>query len=153
MLTSLFYCRFNSLSRNVHFISTVAYSFSTWHACHNIILKPETHTKRQATQHGCLPSLLGDGDKVIEIVCGEKIFCAGPTRAVKAEQNLLYRHDKPNEPSREGPLSSVLFESPFTSVSTFSRGHPSLVSMFWTHKSIYSFQKYICRHLFFDSSP
>jgi hypothetical protein len=24
---------------------------------------PETHTKRQATQHGCLPSLLGDGDK------------------------------------------------------------------------------------------
>jgi hypothetical protein len=23
----------------------------------------ETHTKRQATQHDCLPSLLGDGDK------------------------------------------------------------------------------------------
>ena len=23
----------------------------------------EKHTKRQATQHGCLPSLLGDGDK------------------------------------------------------------------------------------------
>jgi hypothetical protein len=27
--------------------------------------RPETHTKRQATQHGCLPSLLGDGDKGI----------------------------------------------------------------------------------------
>ncbi len=32
----------------------------------------ETHTKRQATQHGCLPSLLGDGDKGIEIVFGEE---------------------------------------------------------------------------------
>jgi hypothetical protein len=31
-------------------------------------LTPETHTKRQETQHGCLPSriyLLGDGDKGI----------------------------------------------------------------------------------------
>jgi hypothetical protein len=27
-------------------------------------------TKRQATQHGCLPRLLGDGDKEIKIVCG-----------------------------------------------------------------------------------
>jgi hypothetical protein len=26
----------------------------------------ETHTKRQATQHGFLPSLLGDGDKGIK---------------------------------------------------------------------------------------
>ncbi len=29
---------------------------------------PETHTKRQATQHGCPTSLLSDGDKGIEIV-------------------------------------------------------------------------------------
>ncbi len=28
----------------------------------------ETHTKRQTTQHGCLPGLLGDGDKGIEIL-------------------------------------------------------------------------------------
>jgi hypothetical protein len=28
---------------------------------------------RQTTQHGCLPSLQGDGDKRIEIVYGEKI--------------------------------------------------------------------------------
>jgi hypothetical protein len=33
---------------------------------------PETHTKRQATQHGCLPSLLGDGNKRIETVYGEE---------------------------------------------------------------------------------
>jgi hypothetical protein len=33
---------------------------------------PETHTNRQATQHGCLPSLLGSRDKVIEKVYGEE---------------------------------------------------------------------------------
>jgi hypothetical protein len=57
------------------------------------LVHPETHTKRQATQHGCLPNLLGDG-----------------------------RHGKPNEPTKEGHLLFVLFESPFTSVSTVSRG-------------------------------
>jgi hypothetical protein len=50
-------------------------------------------------------------------------------RAAKAEQNFLYRADKPNEPIKEGPLSFVLFESTFTSVSTVNRGHPSLVSL------------------------
>ncbi len=51
---------------------------------------PGTHTKRQATQHGCLPSLLGNGYKEIEIAHSEeKIFCIGPTRAAKAEQKSL----------------------------------------------------------------
>jgi hypothetical protein len=40
----------------------------------------------------------------------------------------LYRNE-PNEPTREGPLSYVLLESPFASVSTVGRGHPSLVSL------------------------
>ncbi len=52
-----------------------------------MLAKSETHTKRQATQHGWMPGLLGDGDKEIEIVFGEeKIFCTGPTSAAKAEQ-------------------------------------------------------------------
>ncbi len=34
--------------------------------------RAETHAKRQATQHDCLPSLLGDGDKLIEIVTVRK---------------------------------------------------------------------------------
>ncbi len=73
---------------------------------------PETHTKRQATQHGCLSSLLGDGDKWTVIVYGEKKkICTEPTGAAKAEKNLLYRHDKPNEPAKEGLLSFLLFES------------------------------------------
>jgi hypothetical protein len=41
---------------------------------------PETHIERQATQHGRLPSLLGDGDKGNEIVYGE-------------EKNILYWAD------------------------------------------------------------
>ncbi len=42
-----------------------------------ISLKPrkaesETHTKRQVTQHNCLFSLMGNGDKWIEILYGEE---------------------------------------------------------------------------------
>jgi hypothetical protein len=36
-------------------------------------LEPETHTKRQATPQDCLPSLLGGGQKGIQIMyCEEK---------------------------------------------------------------------------------
>jgi len=48
---------------------------------------------------------------------------------LRQNKNLLYRHDRSNEPNKEGPLSYVLFESPFTSVSTVSRGHPSIISL------------------------
>jgi hypothetical protein len=34
----------------------------------------------------------------------------------------------PNEPTKERPLSYVLLESPFVSVSTVSIAHPSVVS-------------------------
>jgi len=88
---------------------------------------PETHTKRQATQHGCL-SKLGDGDKGIEIVYDE--FLPGRLEQPRQNKNLLYRQDKPNKPTKEGHLLFVvLFESPFPVVSTVSRGHPSIVSL------------------------
>ncbi len=72
---------------------------------------PETHTKRQATQRGCLPSFLGDDNKGTEIVYGEKnIFCTGPTRAAKAEQKSLVPALQPNEPTKKGPPPFVLSE-------------------------------------------
>ncbi len=89
---------------------------------------------RKAAWHDCLPSLLGDGDKIqmnwISVRWG-KIFCVGPTTVElpKQDKNLLYRQDKPKgEPNMEDPLSFVLFESPFPSDLTVSRGHSSLAS-------------------------
>jgi hypothetical protein len=77
---------------------------------------PETHTKRQATQHGCLSSLLSGGDTEIEIVNGErkKYYVLSRLEKPRQSKNLLYQHGKPNKPAKEGPLSFVLFESPFT---------------------------------------
>jgi hypothetical protein len=45
------------------------------------------------------------------------------------EKSVLYLARQAYEPTKKGPLSFVLFESPFTSVSTVSRGHLSLVSL------------------------
>jgi hypothetical protein len=74
----------------------------------HILAQPETHAKRQATQHDCLPSLLGDGEMC---TVREKIFCIGPIRTAKAGQkSLVYWHNKTNEPTKERPLSFVLFE-------------------------------------------
>jgi hypothetical protein len=80
---------------------------------------------------------MGDGDKWIEMVYSEeKIFFTGLVRA-RQDKNLLYQHDKSNNPTKEWSLSYVLFESPVTSVSTVSRGQPSLFSLLWT-MDIYS---------------
>ena len=59
----------------------------------------------------------------------EKYFVLGQLEQPRQNKNLLYWYDKPNEPTREGPLSFVLFESPFTSVSTLSQPGPPLSSL------------------------
>jgi hypothetical protein len=65
--------------------------------------RPETHTKIQATKNGCMPSLLGDGDKGIEVVYGEEnMFVLGRPEQRRQNKNLLYRHDKPNEIIKKG---------------------------------------------------
>jgi hypothetical protein len=71
---------------------------------------------------------MGEGDKLIEIAYSEeKIFCPVPTRAAKAGQKYLVLAGQAKQSSpKVGPLQFVLFESPFTSVSTDSRGHLSL---------------------------
>jgi hypothetical protein len=83
----------------------------------NRVLWPEIHTNRQATQHGCLPSLLGDWDKGTETVYGEekKIFGSGPAIAAKAEQKSLVPARQAQRTNQgKGSLSFVLFEYPFT---------------------------------------
>ncbi len=60
------------------------------------------------TQHDFLPSLLGDGDKGIE-----KVYVEDQMRqAIKTEQNLMYRHDDINEPTKEGSLFHFSSMSP-----------------------------------------
>jgi hypothetical protein len=56
----------------------------------------------------------------------KKYFVLDRLEQPRQDKNLFYRHEKPNEPTKEGPLSFVLLEFPFASVSTVSRGYPSL---------------------------
>ncbi len=51
-----------------------------------------------------------------------KYFVLGRLEQPRQNKNLFYRHDKLDEPTKKGPLSFVLLESPFTSVSTVSSG-------------------------------
>ncbi len=56
------------------------------------------------------------------------------TRREQPSQNkvFLYRYGKPNEPTKEGSLSIVLFESPFTSVFNSQQGPPLSNSLSFT---------------------
>jgi hypothetical protein len=57
------------------------------------------------------------GTKVFELCSEEKkYFVLGRIEQPRQTKNLMYQHDKPNEPTKEGPLSFVFFEFPFTSV-------------------------------------
>jgi hypothetical protein len=89
------------------------------------IVPTETHTKRQATQHDCLPSLMNDGDKRIEIVDGEG-------------KHILYWADYSSHEAGQKPLVSArqaqrtcqgrttLICLQFSSVSTVCRVHNPL---------------------------
>jgi hypothetical protein len=59
----------------------------------------------------------------------KKYFVLGRLEQPRQNKNLLCWHNQPNEPTKKGLLSYVLVESPFASVSTVSRRHPSLVSL------------------------
>jgi hypothetical protein len=67
----------------------------------------ETLKKRQAMRHDCLPSLLGDGDKLSEIVSAG---LRSPT----------------NQP-REDPFHTYSMSPHLSQFQQVNRGHPSLV--------------------------
>jgi hypothetical protein len=52
--------------------------------------------------------------------CGEEknVLSWADYRNPRQNRNLIYRHNEPNKPSKEEPLSLVLHKSPFSSVST-----------------------------------
>ncbi len=81
-------------------------------------IKPMPETRIQATQHDCLARLLGVGaNKLKKCAVRKIIFCTKPTRATKARQESIVPA-RGAQPTKEGPLSYVLQESPFASVST-----------------------------------
>jgi hypothetical protein len=59
----------------------------------------------------------------------KKYFVLGQLEHPRQDKNLLYRRNELNKPTKEEPLSYVLLESPFASVSTVvRRGHLSRLS-------------------------
>ncbi len=76
-------------------------TFCTWTLNTKLfkLLLPETHIKRQATRHDCLPSLLGDWN----CVRWWQIFVLGRLGQSRQDKNILYWPDELNEPTKEGP--------------------------------------------------
>ncbi len=91
------------------------------------VSQPETLIKRQSTRHDCLPSLLGDREKLSEIVCGEEKNILYKSSQGKTKISLLPAQRAQRTNQGWTPLYS--FGSPFASVSTVGRGYPSLVSV------------------------
>ncbi len=83
-----------------------------------------------ATQHSCLPSLLGDGDKEIVIVYGEeKSILCWAERAAKAEQKFSCTGTtSPTNQPRKDPLHLYPL-SPHSPKFQQSAGGPPLSSL------------------------
>jgi hypothetical protein len=92
---------------------------------------PETLTNRQSTQHGCLPSLLGDRDEGIEIVYGEEkqiLYGVDQGSEGRTKISCIGSTTPTNQPKKDSfYLHSLSLHAP--SVSTVGRGNPSLVSL------------------------
>ncbi len=101
---------------------------------------PETHTKRdRRPSTAACPACWAMGPKHWNSAWWVKrYFALGRLEQTKAGQKYLYQHDEPDELTKDEQLSFVRFESPFTSVSTVSRGHPSLAFLRYTVKQFYA---------------
>ncbi len=89
----------------------------------------QRHRDRRPSTTAC-PGWWAKGTNKVKIVqWGKLYFVLGWLKQPKKDKSLLYRHEKHNDPTKEGPLSYVLQESPCASVSTVGRAHPSLVSL------------------------
>jgi hypothetical protein len=61
----------------------------SFHIIEKLILVYDAHTKRQATQHGCLPSLLRDGDKWFVRTVRKKYFVLGRLKQPRQNKKSL----------------------------------------------------------------
>ncbi len=70
----------------------------------------ETHIKRQAARHDCLSSLLGDGDKWIEMVYREEksiLYCTD--LSIQGRTKIPWTgHDEPTNQRRTDPIHTYV---------------------------------------------
>jgi hypothetical protein len=104
---------------------------NTYYTCS---ISPMDGRDQRHKKTGCLPSLLGDGDiprdKGIEIVYGEGkniLNWVDESSQGRAKMSCTSTTSPTNQPRKDPSLA--LLKSPFISVSTVSRGYPSLVSL------------------------
>ncbi len=70
----------------------------------------DTHFRDRRPSTAAYPACWAMGTKELKWYTVRKtIFCTWPTRPAKAEQNLLYRHNKLNKPTKEVPLFYTLW--------------------------------------------
>jgi hypothetical protein len=116
---------------------------------------PETHTKRQATQHGCLPCLLGVGLRNSNSVRWGKRFFYWADQSSQGRTKIYYTGtlSPMNQPRKRTSFHlSSLSPHSCTSVSTVSSGNPSLVSLDTPqslHKRICNFFIPGCHYIMF----
>jgi hypothetical protein len=94
-------------------------------------VSPQRHLLRDRRRStAARPATWAMGTQEVEMCTLRKnYFVLGQLEHSRQDKNLLYQHHELNEPTKEGPLSYVLLDSPFASASTVSRGHPTLVSL------------------------
>jgi hypothetical protein len=80
----------------------------------------------------------------------KSIFCTGPTCATKAKQKylILYRHDEPIEPTKEGPVFVSTPWVPIWHSFNSQQGPPFLSSLSGTEQR-YLFQKCVPWYMYF----
>jgi hypothetical protein len=97
------YCGKRSIQSDLVGVSQLRFfTISSYWYIVNVHKIPETHTKRQATQHGCLHTspLAGQRGQIKwnSVRWGKKIFWTKPTRAAKARQKSLVPARQPKDP-------------------------------------------------------
>ncbi len=73
-------------------------------SCHVACLRLYPETQGQATQHDCLPRLLGNGEKVKKCTVWKIKYCTGLTSAAKAGQNSIvpaWGAQRTNQPRKD----------------------------------------------------
>jgi hypothetical protein len=91
----------------------------------------QRHRDRRPSTPACPGCWALGTNKIKKCVPRKIIFCTGLTRAARTGQKCIVPAQGVLRTNHRRTPSIFLFESPFTSETKVSRGHSSLVSLFW----------------------